>query len=119
MVKNMEISFRLQEERKRLELTQEALASKLGTTKRSVINWEGGAALPGAEVLAKYASAGADALYILTGKPSQPLESRLSQRAKKLLDNYESASDDAKRLIEGTAKLAAHPPVPADGQATK
>jgi DNA-binding XRE family transcriptional regulator len=48
LVKNMDISTRLQEERKRLGLTQEAVAAQLGATKRSVINWEGGAALPGA-----------------------------------------------------------------------
>lgn len=70
LVKKMGISERLQEERKDLGLTQEAMAGKLGATKRSVINWEGGAALPGAEVLAGYAAAGADVLYILTGQRS-------------------------------------------------
>lgn len=74
----MEISSRLQEERKRLGLTQEALAERLEATKRSVINWEGGAALPGAEMLAKYAAAGADLRYILEGRrPQQPLHERL------------------------------------------
>ncbi len=72
----MEISSRLQEERKRLGLTQEGLAERLGATKRSVINWEGGAALPGAEVLAKYAAAGANVRYILEGPPP-PLHERL------------------------------------------
>lgn len=62
----MGISARLQQERKRLGLTQDATAAALGVTKRSVINWEGGSALPGAEALAAYAAAGADVLYILT-----------------------------------------------------
>ena len=70
MVKHMGISQRIQEERKRLGLTQEAAAEKMGSTKRSVINWEGGAALPGAEALARFADMGADVLYILTGRHS-------------------------------------------------
>lgn len=64
----MGISARIQEERKRLGLTQEAAAEKMGATKRSVINWEGGAALPGAEALARFSLAGADVVYVLTGE---------------------------------------------------
>lgn len=66
-VKKMGISNRLQEERKRLGLTQQALAEKLGATKRSVINWEGGVASPSADTLTQYASVGVDVLYVLTG----------------------------------------------------
>ncbi len=92
----MGISDRLQEERKRLGMTQEAAAEKLGATKRSVINWEGGAALPGAEVLARYAAAGADVLYILTGQRSggaaAPAPERtVSEGDRILLDNFHAA----------------------------
>ena len=92
----MDISTRLQEERKRLGLTQEAVAAQLGATKRSVINWEGGAALPGAEVLARYAAAGADVLYILTGQragcASAPAPPRaVSEGDRILLDNFHAA----------------------------
>ena len=91
----MEISLRLQEERKRLGFTQEAMAEKIGATKRSVINWEGGAALPGAEVLAKFAKAGADVLYILTGQRSVVSASianaPMSQGDRVLLDNFHAA----------------------------
>lgn len=89
----MDISTRLQEERKRLGLTQEAVAAQLGATKRSVINWEGGAALPGAEVLARYAAAGADVLYILTGQRSQPVPAQalLPEGDRILLDNFHAA----------------------------
>ena len=92
----MDISTRLQEERKRLGLTQEAVATQLGATKRSVINWEGGAALPGAEVLARYAAAGADVLYILTGQraggaSAPPPPRAVSEGDRILLDNFHAA----------------------------
>lgn len=92
----MDISTRLQEERKRLGLTQESVAAQLGATKRSVINWEGGAALPGAEVLARYAAAGADVLYILTGQraggaSAPPPPRAVSEGDRILLDNFHAA----------------------------
>ena len=95
-MKNKMISTRLQEERKRLGLTQEAVATQLGATKRSVINWEGGAALPGAEVLARYAAAGADVLYILTGQraggaSAPPPPRAVSEGDRILLDNFHAA----------------------------
>ena len=49
-------------------MTQQALADAIGSTKRSVINWEGGAASPSADVLSRYGEVGADVLYVLTGR---------------------------------------------------
>lgn len=103
----MEISLRLQEERKRLGMTQEGIAEKLAATKRSVINWEGGAALPGAEVLARYAATGADVLYVLTGErnPSMPA---LDSAEQVLLDSYRRCGAQARQnLIQTAALLAA------------
>lgn len=103
----MGISLRLQEERKRLGLTQEAIAEKLTATKRSVINWEGGAAMPGAEVLSRYAAAGADVLYVLTGErnPSMPA---LDAAEQVLLDSYRRCTSTARgNLIQTAALLAA------------
>lgn len=105
----MGISARLQQERKRLGLTQDATAAALGVTKRSVINWEGGSALPGAEALAAYAAAGADVLYILTGQRSQPVPptATLPPRQRALLDNFEHTDEEGKRHVEQAALLAA------------
>ena len=108
----MDISIRLQEERKRLGLTQEAVAAQLGATKRSVINWEGGAALPGAEVLARYAAAGADVLYILTGQrtggAAAPAPARALARDEEiLLDNYRNCPPDARAAIKTTSAALA------------
>ena len=99
LVKKMEISIRLQLERKRLKLTQEALAEKVGTTKRSVINWEGGSALPGAEALAGYAAAGADVLYILTGQYAGGAAS-VSAGDRVLLDNFHAAPEQVQAGIK-------------------
>ena len=103
----MDISTRLQEERKRLGLTQEAVAAQLGATKRSVINWEGGAALPGAEVLARYAAAGADVLYILTGQraggaSAPPPPRAVSEGDRVLLDNFHAAPAQVQAGVKTT-----------------
>ena len=99
----MDISTRLQEERKRLGLTQESVAAQLGATKRSVINWEGGAALPGAEVLARYAAAGADVLYILTGQHAGGVKPAptLTAEEETMLEYFRDASKEVRRAALG------------------
>lgn len=99
----MAISTRLQEERKRLGLTQESVAAQLGATKRSVINWEGGAALPGAEVLARYAAAGADVLYILTGQHAGGVKPAptLTAEEETMLGYFRDASKEVRRAALG------------------
>ena len=107
----MDISTRLQEERKRLGLTQEAVATQLGATKRSVINWEGGAALPGAEVLARYAAAGADVLYILTGQRSQPVPpaQELPRQEQEWLALYRNSSEDVRAALKAAGNELTKP----------
>jgi transcriptional regulator with XRE-family HTH domain len=111
LVKNMDISTRLQEERKRLGLTQEAVAAQLGATKRSVINWEGGAALPGAEVLARYAAAGADVLYILTGQRSQPVPpaQELPRQEQEWLALYRNSSEEVRAALKAAGNELTKP----------
>ena len=107
----MDISTRLQEERKRLGLTQEAVAAQLGATKRSVINWEGGAALPGAEVLARYAAAGADVLYILTGQRSQPVPpaQELPRQEQEWLALYCNSSEEVRAALKAAGNELTKP----------
>lgn len=94
----MGISQRIQEERKRLGLTQEAAAEKMGSTKRSLINWEGGASLPGADALARFDEIGADVLYILTGRLDT---SKLSSDEALVVQMYRSASPPVKAAALG------------------
>ena len=111
LVKKMGISERLQEERKDLGLTQEAMTGKLGATKRSVINWEGGAALPGAEVLAGYAAAGADVLYILTGQRSQPVPpaQELPRQEQEWLALYRNSSEEVRAALKAAGNELTKP----------
>lgn len=89
----MTIHERLKEERLRLGHTQTSFAALCGATKQSQINWEQGVAQPNAGVLAEYAQAGADVLYILTGQRSQalPAQAVLPPDERIMLDNYRHA----------------------------
>ncbi|WP_374410617.1 helix-turn-helix domain-containing protein [Novosphingobium colocasiae] len=64
----MTVGTRLKEERARLGLTQEALAAVANVAKNTAINWEKDKSSPTANALMLIADAGADAIYILTGK---------------------------------------------------
>lgn len=103
----MGIGPRIKSERERLDLSQTALADLIGSTKRSVINWEGGAASPPADAVARMADAGADVLYILTGTRSQAVAELdlLPADERMLVDTYRRCNADAKRNLIQTAAL--------------
>src|SRR5690349_11849621 len=55
----------LQERRKARHLTQEAVATKLGVTVRTISKWENGRETPGAELLARFIDLiQADPIYV-------------------------------------------------------
>lgn len=60
-------SNRIEEERKRLGLNQDAMARAGGISKRTYCYYESGEREPGAGFLAAIAAAGADVQYIITG----------------------------------------------------
>lgn len=64
----MSVGLRLREERARLGLSQPAFAALAGASKGAQQNWEKDAASPNASALIAFAEAGADVLYILTGR---------------------------------------------------
>lgn len=103
------IGERLKAERERLELTQPAFAEIAGAKKRTLIDWEKGVSSPTAVQLAALAEMGVDVLFVLTGQRSQPVPATagLSRRAAALLDNFEHTDEAGKKIIEGTATLAA------------
>lgn len=94
------IGERLLEERKRLGHSQEAFAALAGITRIPYRAWEKGKTAPGAEHLAALSSAGADVLYILTGRRNA---CTLSPREAALLDNYRNSSGDGQEAIAHTA----------------
>ncbi len=105
----MDIGDRIRSERERLNYTQADFAALGGASKNSQLAWEKGHAMPNAGVLAEYAKAGADVLYILTGQRSQAVAEvdLLPPRQRALLNHYEALSDEGKRNVEGTVSLLA------------
>ena len=111
----MPISDRLREQRESLGLSQAVMAEKCGVAARSQRNYESGERSPDADYLAALAAAGADVLYILTGRrnpaivirPLAPKVVELSKREAALLDNYKHTGEEGKKDIESRAALAA------------
>ena len=62
------LGTRLREERRRLGLTQAALAAVAGISTATQVGYEGGATDPGASYLLKIAEAGVDVCWVLTGQ---------------------------------------------------
>ncbi len=102
----MGISDRLRAERARLDLTQEQFGALGGVLKRAQINYEKGERSPDALYLAAIAAAGADVLYILTGKHS---ESVLSAEEQTLIAYYRDAPPAVRRAAMGALVGAAAP----------
>lgn len=120
-------SSRLKEERKRLKLTQALWAAHVGVSPDAQMNYENGSRSPTSDYLEKAALYGMDVLYLLTGHRTPVRQhviaaveddqsmvgSRrvvvLGERAQAMLLNYEAADEDGKKVIEGTASLAAQP----------
>ncbi|WP_422842570.1 helix-turn-helix domain-containing protein [Acidovorax sp. M2(2025)] len=88
----MSIFSRLREERERLGLTQEAFGTAGGVLKRAVINYEKGERFPDVSFLAGVANAGADVLYIVTGKRGSESAGVLSEAESTLLTRWRNGS---------------------------
>lgn len=88
----MSTFLRLREERERLGLTQEAFGAAGGVLKRAVVNYEKGERAPDSEFLRGIAAAGADVLYILTGKRDGEASGALSDAESLLLTRYRQGS---------------------------
>jgi transcriptional regulator with XRE-family HTH domain len=108
----MDIFFRLREERERMGLSQEALGALGGVQKRAQINYEKGERQPDSAYLAAIAAAGADVLYILTGRRSQGVAEvdLLPDGDRTLLANFHAAPAQVQAGVKttlGTFKPAA------------
>ncbi|MBW9265193.1 MAG: helix-turn-helix domain-containing protein [Candidatus Thiodiazotropha sp. (ex. Lucinisca nassula)] len=95
---------RLREERKRLGLSQDALAARGGITRTAQFLYEKGERAPSIEYLAMIHTAGIDFRYILTGEHSASaggkicLETEVLAKAFNLVD--EICRDSKGRLLE-------------------
>ena len=98
---------RLKEQRNTLGLSQNALADLCGIALRTQQNYEKGTRSPDAEYLALLHQHGFDVLYLVTGQRGTPAAPVLSNREAALVDNYKHTDEAGKKIIEGTAALAA------------
>lgn len=92
----MHAGERLKEERERLGFNQADFAAVAGATRKTLFNWESGAASPNAAALASWAEAGLDVLYVVTGQraggaSAPPPPRAVSEGDRILLDNFHAA----------------------------
>lgn len=80
---------RIREARKSLGLSQKTLASRLGTTRRRVIAWEGGQNVPSALYLQRIATATGRSIEFLMGEVTlDPVEDEEAARMPLTRDEY-------------------------------
>jgi len=82
------IGNRLQEERKRLGLNQDAFAQQVGVAKRTLAGYESGTGEVGALVLAYAANIGLDVLYVVTGRRTPEATSSFNGEEVDLVEHY-------------------------------
>jgi transcriptional regulator with XRE-family HTH domain len=102
----MEFGERLKAERKRLEMTQQAMADACGVSKRQQLYYEADQ-WPGGAYLASAAGLGVDVAFVLTGRrgvAGSPEEALL-------LAAYRNASPEVQRVV--MAALGSSAPLPA------
>lgn len=99
---------RMKEERKRLGLSQQAMAEAVGISREMWLRYESGAE-PGADPLAKAAERGVDVYYVLTGSRAAG-STVLTARESALVENYRAAPEDAKQVLEKTSTYLAQSP---------
>ncbi len=92
----MHTGERIREERERLGFNQADFAALAGATRKTLFNWESGAASPNAAALAAWAEVGLDVLYVVTGQraggaSAPPPPRAVSEGDRILLDNFHAA----------------------------
>lgn len=101
---------RLKEERVGLRLNQAEAAEKTGVTREHWGRCERGAAVPGGEMLARLATAGADVHYVLTGSREFAVTTPLNPEEQTMLDYFRQAPPAVRRAALG-ALIGASAPV--------
>lgn len=98
------IGERLEEERKRLGLSQTAFGEVGGVKKLAQIQYEKGASFPTAHYLSGAAAAGVDVLYVITGSRGGVV---LTREETALLDNFRHSPPEAQKALKTTSDLFA------------
>lgn len=100
---------RLRKAREDSGLTQDAMALKVGVSKRSYCAYEAGETAPSAKLLAALAEMGIDVAHLLTGQSSQSEKSApaLAPDEEILLDNYRHAPAGVRAGVKTTLETFA------------
>lgn len=92
------------------ELSQAAIARRLGVSSKAVEGWEAGASLPsGSSLLRIREEFGADINYLLTGTVGG-IAPTLRPDEEELLANYRACNSDAREKIRKVAQTAVNSP---------
>lgn len=97
---SVSIGERLREERDAQNLTQEALASALGITKKTQGLYERNERSPSADYLSAVQGLGMDVMYILTGQRMPRPAEGLSERESAVLDNFRSLPEEDRAAVQ-------------------
>lgn len=92
----MTIGSRLRDERARLRLSQTDLASAVGITKNTQLNYEKDERVPDAGYLVAVASLGVDVHFVLFGKPTPMAADSLNDDEVQFLSFFRGMSDVSK-----------------------
>lgn len=98
----MSFGARLAEERKRLGMRQAEFAARAGTDTAKQSLYENGRRELRADYLAAIAEAGADVLYVLTGRRSE--SAGLSEEASSLVSDYVALPPQMQQVVEDLAR---------------
>ncbi|MCL1962476.1 MAG: helix-turn-helix domain-containing protein [Desulfovibrionaceae bacterium] len=102
-------------------MTQAVMAERGEVGLNTQNNYEGGRSVPNADYLGRLAALGLDVLYVVTGQRTPDARGLvpgtvLDKREAALLDNYRSTDEKGRRVIDGTANLAAQQKAARSGQ---
>ena len=101
------VGERFRVERDRLALSQEAMATCLGVSRRTLLAWEKGEQFPNGLELSQAADMGADVLYVLTGQRTPTPAQSLSPEDSELLADYRAATPEDQVLVRRMLALVA------------
>lgn len=96
------LAARLQQERRRLNLSEAELAHKAGQDPRTLKQFESGTLVPDATALQQLHLAGVDTGYVLLSLRATPPDADVQA----LLAHYGKASEAGRALVRGVAELA-------------
>ena len=103
------IGARLREERARLDWSQEQVAECVGTSGRTIKKYESEVTMIGATELRRFGDAGADVLYIVTGR-HQPVDlahpATAAQRLAAAIASLKLTDADAEQILAMARRLA-------------